>query len=373
VVHQVPYPAARRRSRVQDYPIDYLTFGPWQPRVHIDDDTLDRLVGSISRYGLIGHLEVRPDPDDPQGRVQLVFGHRRLLAAKRAGLATIPVAVVDRTDDEMRTIALIENDTAEALTPWERALCIARIRRETGWTLHETAKQFGRSVGWVQARHDLTLIPEHAPLRAAIEDNRITMTDATTLATMPAVEQARLLPQVVAGEINVQQLRDMKPRRRAPLATAKRRRGVATGSRRLADSLDAQTAGAEGPASKTLGASTPSRTAGDLPGPAVDVPAPAVDLSGELAQAPAAQDDEQIAATASRSGPANGGRERVRRFLLRLEAVLDGPVADLEEDRQRVDLALLIGDDRRRLDAARDRIARFARMLGGTPGDRVAP
>jgi hypothetical protein len=249
-------------------------------------------------------------------------------------------------------------DTFEALTPWEQALCLARIRRETGWTLAETAKQFGRSIGWVQARHDLTRIPEHAPLRAAIEANQITMTDANTLATMPAAEQARLLPLVIAGEVNVQQLRDMKPRRPSPATEATRHRGSAI---RLAPTPGRQAAqdpgvGAPPP---TTAAATGSPLPTSAPPPVAAAPEPVHD--------PRHPGDD-----AAQHDPPPTVHERVQTVLAMLDDSDAGVVLPQIEELLRgidpTDPTPLSESERARRDGWVDLFTRSARLLIAIPG-----
>jgi len=59
----------------------------------------------------LGELErVETDVAEGFARVELAWGHHRLEAAKRAGLASVPVEVVaGLTDEEMASWALMEN------------------------------------------------------------------------------------------------------------------------------------------------------------------------------------------------------------------------------------------------------------------------
>src|SRR5262245_22742940 len=62
---------------------------PDQPRRHFDEEALTALAESIRRHGLLQPLVVRR----VAGRYELVAGERRLRAAERAGLDTVPVIV----------------------------------------------------------------------------------------------------------------------------------------------------------------------------------------------------------------------------------------------------------------------------------------
>jgi len=87
----------------------------------IDDDKMDELVESIKLNGVLTPVIVRPDD---QGTYEMISGHRRLHAAKRAGLATIPALVHPMTDDEA-TIAMVDsNMQREEILPSERAFAL---------------------------------------------------------------------------------------------------------------------------------------------------------------------------------------------------------------------------------------------------------
>ena len=87
----------------------------------VDDDKMDELVESIKLNGVLTPVIVRPDD---QGTYEMISGHRRLHAAKRAGLETIPALVHPMTDDEA-TIAMVDsNMQREEILPSERAFAL---------------------------------------------------------------------------------------------------------------------------------------------------------------------------------------------------------------------------------------------------------
>jgi len=201
-------------------PIGHLVPNPYQPRFNIDEEDLIPLVESIRRYGFLGHIEVRRDPVRPDGPYQIVFGHRRVEAAKRAGLATVPAVVADRTDEQMRRITFIENVARKGLSYWEEAVYLGAMKRELGLSVRQLAEALGVSRTYVQERLDLLKLPP-GPLREAAENDEISFSVAWFLLQMPPEEQDQLLAQVRAGAINVSDLRMLRrarARRQAELA-----------------------------------------------------------------------------------------------------------------------------------------------------------
>ena len=84
----------------------------------LDDDNMNDLEESIRNNGVIVPVLVRPDDE---GSYEMISGHRRLHAAKAAGLSTIPAVIKEMTNDEA-TIAMVDaNIQREEILPSERA------------------------------------------------------------------------------------------------------------------------------------------------------------------------------------------------------------------------------------------------------------
>jgi ParB family chromosome partitioning protein len=105
---------AATQSRV---PVEAIEQNPYQPRKTFDDDELASLSASIRTHGVLQPLVVRPVGD----HYQLVAGERRLRAAREAGLASVPVTVVDFNDQQILEAALVENIQRSDLNPIEKA------------------------------------------------------------------------------------------------------------------------------------------------------------------------------------------------------------------------------------------------------------
>ena len=77
---------------------------PSKTNRRIDEDQLKELAESIKAHGVLSPVLVRPVDDLPGERNhlkhELVFGHRRVLAAKSAGLEEIPAIIREMSDVE---------------------------------------------------------------------------------------------------------------------------------------------------------------------------------------------------------------------------------------------------------------------------------
>ena len=85
--------------------IDSVTPSPLQPRKTIRQNELEELTESIREHGLIQPLIVRR----VAGKFELIAGERRLRAATALGLETVPAIARHATDEDMQTLALVEN------------------------------------------------------------------------------------------------------------------------------------------------------------------------------------------------------------------------------------------------------------------------
>ena len=84
----------------------------------LDDDKMDDLVESIKLNGVLTPVLVRPDKNNSY---EMISGHRRMHAAIKAGLETIPAIVRDMEDDEAIVIMVDANIQREELLPSEKA------------------------------------------------------------------------------------------------------------------------------------------------------------------------------------------------------------------------------------------------------------
>lgn len=92
----------------------------------LDDDRMNDLVESIKENGVLSPVLVRSD--DMAG-YEMISGHRRLHAAKRAGLDRIPVIVKELNDDEAVIAMVDSNVQREEILPSERAWSL-KMKRE---------------------------------------------------------------------------------------------------------------------------------------------------------------------------------------------------------------------------------------------------
>lgn len=98
--------------------IDKIKSFAGHPFKVIDDEKMQDLIESISESGVLTPVLIRPNQNDGY---EMISGHRRMHAAQKAGLITIPAIVREMTDDEA-VIAMVDaNIQREELLPSEKA------------------------------------------------------------------------------------------------------------------------------------------------------------------------------------------------------------------------------------------------------------
>ena len=123
-------------------PLHKVEPNPEQPRQDFDEEELQSLADSIAVHGIIQPLTVR---QLPSGYYQIIAGERRWRAARIAGLAEVPVVIIEADDKKATELALIENLQRQDLNPVEEALGYQTLINDYHMTQEEAAGQVGKS------------------------------------------------------------------------------------------------------------------------------------------------------------------------------------------------------------------------------------
>ena len=164
-------------------PIDSVHPNPVQPRVNFQIERLEELAASIRANGIIQPLIVRRHG----GQYQMVAGERRWRAAKMAGLAEVPVVVLEVAEPQMLELALIENIQREDLNPIETAHAYERLGRELGLSQEEIGRRTGKDRTSITNTVRLLKLPTEVQLLLA--ERRLSMGHARAVLGLPTAEQ----------------------------------------------------------------------------------------------------------------------------------------------------------------------------------------
>lgn len=116
---------------------------------------LDELAASINNEGVLEPLLAHRRWEIPDGQpllVELLAGHRRMLAAEIAGLDRVPVTLRPRLDDD--EAMFLGEDQKEPLTSEERRAAIVALHHEFTYDLREISERLGINLATVRALYD---------------------------------------------------------------------------------------------------------------------------------------------------------------------------------------------------------------------------
>ena len=193
-----------KKSVVQamQLPVDKLYPFEGHPFQVKDDAEMDQLVWSILTQGLLTPITVRPLENN---KYEVVSGHRRLHACKKAGIETVP-ALIYALDRDAAAIALVDSNLhRERLLPSEKAFAYklkmdaqSRQGQRTDLTSDQVGPKLtaskiaeGESASQVKRYIRLTeLIPE---ILTMVDEGKIALTPAVELSYLTKQEQLDLL------------------------------------------------------------------------------------------------------------------------------------------------------------------------------------
>lgn len=198
--------AALQAGGVIEIPVGNIDPNPHQPRSHMDPEKLNELAASIREHGIIQPIIVTQGalPD----RYTLVAGERRLLAARQAGLETIPAILREATEQQRLELALIENVQRTDLGPLEAAEAYRQLDEEFGLSHEEIAVRVGKNR--VTITNTLRLLKLSSVVRQALAEERISEGHARALLALPTPQaQTAALQTILKHDLNVRQTEEL--------------------------------------------------------------------------------------------------------------------------------------------------------------------
>ncbi len=169
-----------------------------QPRQVFDENALQELADSISRYGLIQPITVRKLEG---GYYQIIAGERRWRASRLAGLHEVPVRVIEADDRRAAELALVENLQREDLNPVEEAEGYRTLMETYGLTQEEAARSVGRSRPAIA--NALRLLSLSAPVLSLVEKGKLSAGHARTLLPLEGDRQLAAAEEILQKELSV--------------------------------------------------------------------------------------------------------------------------------------------------------------------------
>lgn len=172
-----------------------------------DNEEMETLAESIKMHGIVSPIIVRP-LENTTDEYEIISGHRRVMACRKAGITEVPALVVSLDRDAAAIVLVDSNLHREHILPSEKAFAY-KMKSEAlahqGFRADLTSDQLGPkltvemisesdSASQVKRYIRLTnLIPE---IMQYVDDGRIAFTPAVELSYLNEQEQYDLLEQM---------------------------------------------------------------------------------------------------------------------------------------------------------------------------------
>jgi ParB family chromosome partitioning protein len=179
---------------IQEVDIQLIRSNPAQPRLQIDEESIEDLAKSVHAHGILQPIIVRPEGSG----FEIIAGERRWRAAKKAGLLTIPVIIEEADEQKRLEIALIENLQREDLNPLDIAKGIRRLMLDFELTQEEISQRLGKKRPTIANILRLLDLPEE--IQTMLEKNTITFGHARTLLSLENKEEQIVLVERIIRE-----------------------------------------------------------------------------------------------------------------------------------------------------------------------------
>ena len=174
--------------KIEEIPLEKIDPPPFDVRSTPNKEKDAELLASIKEYGILEPICVRK----VDKRFQLIYGHRRTVAAAAAALHTIPAIVIEAGDRLTEILKCHENIHQLPVSHVDQASHFCYMREHFHMTETEIAKLVGKSVPYV-SQH-LSLLESSPGIIEAVQEGSISFSVARELVQVDDQgEQQRLL------------------------------------------------------------------------------------------------------------------------------------------------------------------------------------
>ncbi|MDO5569300.1 MAG: ParB/RepB/Spo0J family partition protein [bacterium] len=174
----------------------------FQPRVDFNEATLNELVQSIKKYGIIQPLILRRVPND--NKYEIIAGERRYKAACLSGLTEVPAIITNLDDASSAEIALVENIQRKELNAIEEALSYQKLIDTSHLTPNQLSAKIGKPEEVINSK--LKLLSLTKEVQNALTHYQISERHARSLLLLTdANKQIEILNNIIANRLTVKQ------------------------------------------------------------------------------------------------------------------------------------------------------------------------
>ena len=171
--------------------------GRFKIRDENNKEYIEQLAASLKVDGQWNPIIVRPKSD---GRYEVISGHYRLQAAKKAGFEEIEATVRDLTDEIADLLSLKTNIVRLEMTEREQGKILSKIMNEYNWSQQELANKLNVGSKWVGRRLRVAL-ELHDEVAKALDSGKINFSVASVIGSAPLNLQPQLLSIIIERNI----------------------------------------------------------------------------------------------------------------------------------------------------------------------------
>ena len=185
------------KTRAEHLPIEKLRPFEGHPFKVADNEEMEQLVESVLAQGVLTPLVVRPLDN---GEYEVISGHRRLHACKRAGIESVP-ALITEMDRDAAAIALVDSNLhREHILPSEKAYAykmkmdaLKHQGQTCGQVGHKSRDTLSEEESGRQVQRYIRLTNLISGILQMVDDGKIALTPAVEISYLTKQEQADLL------------------------------------------------------------------------------------------------------------------------------------------------------------------------------------
>ncbi len=179
--------------------LSQITPCPYQTRYSYNRENMQQLIDSIKQNGILQPLTATKSE---QG-YQLISGHRRLFAATILKMETVPLIVLEKTNEDIAVLCAIENLHREDLNFFEQAEAIKLLIEQLGLTQQQVGERLALSQSAVANK--LKLLKMDKKLVDKMIKANLTERHARAISRLNTEKQAAALDYIIKQGFNVAQ------------------------------------------------------------------------------------------------------------------------------------------------------------------------
>ena len=180
----------KKVTEIIEVPIHFIITDINNPRANYSEESCIELAKSIAQSGLLQPIMIRPKQGIEPLKYVVVYGHRRLWAAKYLKWETIPAQVKEMTEDEAFEFQIIENLQREDVNPMDESDAFQKLVNKGMFHAEMIADKIGKSPKYVYDRLILQQVIPH--MQSAVRARQFTITHAKQFARIIPEDQNRL-------------------------------------------------------------------------------------------------------------------------------------------------------------------------------------